>query len=61
VVVARNLGRRDETSRLVPLAGFDPAAVDMLSLVLVGSATTRRLARLHGGDWVYTPRGYPVG
>ncbi len=32
--------------------------VDMLSLVLVGSSETRRLARGDGGAWVYTPRGY---
>lgn len=60
VIVARNLGRRDETSRLVSLAELDPAEIDMLSLVLVGSSSTRRLRRLHGEDWVYTPRGYPL-
>ena len=60
VIVARNLGRQDETSRLTSLAQLDPAAVDMLSLVLVGSSTTRRVPRLHGPDWVYTPRGYQV-
>jgi cobalt-precorrin 5A hydrolase/precorrin-3B C17-methyltransferase len=60
VLVARNLGREDETSRLTSLAELDPGEVDMLSLVLVGSSTTRRVKRLHGRDWVYTPRGYPV-
>jgi precorrin-3B methylase len=33
----------------------------MLTLVLVGSSDTRRAPRLHGQDWVYTPRGYRVG
>ena len=30
----------------------------MLSLVLVGSSTTRRVSRPDGGEWLYTPRGY---
>ncbi len=30
----------------------------MLTVVLVGSSATRRLARPDGGEWVYTPRGY---
>ena len=32
----------------------------MLTLVLVGASGTRRAPRLHGADWVYTPRGYRV-
>ena len=32
--------------------------VDMLTLVLVGASTTRRVRRRDGGLWVYTPRGY---
>jgi precorrin-3B methylase len=35
------------------LAGFDPEQVDMLSLVVVGSSTTR-----WQGDRMVTPRGY---
>ena len=58
VVVARNLGRPGETVSLTTLAALDPAAVDMLSLVLIGSSTTRVVARPDGGAWVYTPRGY---
>ena len=61
VIVARNLGREDEAVRLTSLEAFEPASVDMLSLVLVGASTSRRVPRLHGGDLVYTPRGYPVG
>jgi cobalt-precorrin 5A hydrolase / cobalt-factor III methyltransferase / precorrin-3B C17-methyltransferase len=37
---------------------LDPAEVDMLSIVLVGSSTTRRVKRPDGGEWLYTPRGY---
>ena len=58
---ARNLGRPDAATRLVPLAELDADQCDMLTLVLVGSSATRRVPRLHGADWVYTPRGYRVG
>ena len=58
VVVARNLGRPGEAVSLTTLAALDPATVDMLSLVLIGSSATRVVARPDGGAWVYTPRGY---
>ncbi len=57
VIVARNLGRSDERVEIVALRDFDPAAVDMLTLVLIGSAATRRVDAA-GRLWVYTPRGY---
>lgn len=53
VVIARALGRSDERVTLTTLAALDPASVDMLTVVLVGSTATRRF-----GDRVYTPRGY---
>lgn len=57
VVLARNLGRPGEEVAITTLAQFDPARVDMLTLVLVGNSTTRVAA--HGGRaWVHTPRGY---
>lgn len=58
VAIARNLGRDGESLRLTTLAALDPAEVDMLSIVLIGSSTTRRVKRPDGGDWLYTPRGY---
>jgi cobalt-precorrin 5A hydrolase/precorrin-3B C17-methyltransferase len=60
VMLARNLGRPDESLRLVELSTLVPEMCDMLTLVLVGSSTSRRVPRLHGADWVYTPRGYKV-
>ncbi|MGH7126784.1 MAG: precorrin-3B C(17)-methyltransferase, partial [Stellaceae bacterium] len=56
VVLARNLGRAGERIAIETLGGFDASAVDMLTLVLVGSRATRVLA----GDppRLYTPRGY---
>lgn len=60
VVLARNLGRAGEEVRLVPLVELSAEMCDMLTLVLVGSSATRRVPRLHGPDWVFTPRGYEV-
>ncbi len=58
VAIARNLGRDGEALRITTLAALDPADVDMLSIVLIGSSTTRRVKRPDGGEWLYTPRGY---
>jgi cobalt-precorrin 5A hydrolase/precorrin-3B C17-methyltransferase len=55
VLLARNLGRADEAVTIVGLAEFDPEAVDMLTLVLIGASSTRRVT---GARWIYTPRGY---
>ncbi len=58
VIVARNLGRPGEAVQVMDLEKLNAAAVDMLSLVLIGSSETRRTPRTDGGTWVYTPRGY---
>ncbi len=58
VVLARNLGRDGEAVTVIDLAALTPEAVDMLTVVLIGSSETRRIARGDGGAWVYTPRGY---
>lgn len=58
VILARNLGRADEAVRMVPLGELTTDLCDMLTLVLVGSSDSRRVPRLHGPDWIYTPRGY---
>jgi len=57
VAVGRNLGRPDESMTVTPLAAFDPDAVDMLSIVVVGNSESRTLS-LPQGQRVYTPRGY---
>jgi cobalt-precorrin 5A hydrolase/precorrin-3B C17-methyltransferase len=57
VILARNLGRSEESITVVPLAQLSPDMADMLTLVLVGNSESRHLT--HGGrDRVYTPRGY---
>ena len=58
VVLATNLGRPGEKVRVVELAKLDIDDVDMLTVVIVGSSETRKIATGDGGQWVYTPRGY---
>ena len=56
VALARNLGRAGECVTVTSLGALDPQAVDMLTLVLVGSSASRRIEGLP--PRVYTPRGY---
>jgi cobalt-precorrin 5A hydrolase/precorrin-3B C17-methyltransferase len=60
VIHARNIGRAGETVAIFTLDAFEPAAVDMLSLLIVGSSRTRTLRQGCGRTLVYTPRGYAV-
>jgi cobalt-precorrin 5A hydrolase/precorrin-3B C17-methyltransferase len=57
VVVARNIGRDDETVKIETLGGAWTDRVDMLTIVLIGSSMTR-LVDVAGSIRVYTPRGY---
>lgn len=58
VILARDLGRPGETLRVLRLADLQVDDVDMLTLVMVGSSTTRARKRGDGTWSVYTPRGY---
>ncbi|MBL8689482.1 MAG: precorrin-3B C(17)-methyltransferase [Rhodospirillaceae bacterium] len=58
VVLGRDVGRPDETVRQLPLGEFTPEMVDMRTVILVGSSTTRAVPRADGSSWVYTPRWY---
>ncbi|QXI37961.1 precorrin-3B C(17)-methyltransferase [Pseudomonas xantholysinigenes] len=60
VVLGRDIGRPGQTLRVVTLGELLPAMVDMRTMVLVGSSTTCTFPRVEGGEWVYTPRWYPV-
>ncbi|MFV3404504.1 MULTISPECIES: precorrin-3B C(17)-methyltransferase [Pseudomonas] len=60
VVLGRDVGRPAQTLKVVSLAELVPEMVDMRTMVLVGSSTTVRLPRADGGEWVYTPRWYPM-
>ena len=59
VVLAERLGRLGETLRRLRLDQLSDEGIDMMTLVLVGSSQTRRLA-LGDKAWIYTPRGYEV-
>ena len=58
VVIASNLGRPEEKVRIVPFAEFDADAIDMLTLVMVGSSQSKSFTRGDGRISAYTPRGY---
>ena len=53
VILARSLGRPEETVRVTTLETLSVDDVDMLTLVMVGSSTTH-----YDGRFVHTPRGY---
>jgi cobalt-precorrin 5A hydrolase/precorrin-3B C17-methyltransferase len=57
VVLARNLGREEETIEVIKLGDLTPDHADMLTMVLVGNSQSRVIER-GGRKWVYTPRGY---
>ena len=58
VVLARAVGSDEESLAITTLAGFDLEAVDMRTVVLVGSSQTRLLRDAAGATRVYTPRSY---
>ncbi len=58
VIVASNLGRPAQQVTVTTLAAFDPASVDMLTIVLIGASTSRAFTRGDGRTVTYTPRGY---
>jgi cobalt-precorrin 5A hydrolase/precorrin-3B C17-methyltransferase len=59
IVLGRNIGRPGETLTTTTLENLRSDQVDMRTMVIVGSSTTRSFPRGDGnGDWVYTPRWY---
>jgi precorrin-2 C20-methyltransferase/precorrin-3B C17-methyltransferase len=60
VVVARDVGGAGESVEVTTLASFVAARVDMRTLLVVGSSTTRVITGPDGRALVYTPRSYPA-
>lgn len=59
VVLGRDIGRPGGTLRTITLGDLRSSDVDMRTMVIVGSSTTRGFANgVDGGEWVYTPRWY---
>jgi precorrin-3B C17-methyltransferase len=59
VVFGRAVGRTDERVTVTTLAEADVSAADMATLIIVGSAATRVIARPGLPPLVYTPRAAP--
>jgi precorrin-2 C20-methyltransferase/precorrin-3B C17-methyltransferase len=60
VVVARAVGAPEEHVTVTTIADVDLDAVDMRTLLIVGSSATRTIASSNGAPpRVYTPRRYP--
>jgi precorrin-2 C20-methyltransferase/precorrin-3B C17-methyltransferase len=60
VVVARDVGGAGESVSVTTLGGFDAEQVDMRTLLVIGSSTTRVISGAGGRTLVYTPRTYPA-
>ncbi|UBF29994.1 precorrin-3B C(17)-methyltransferase (plasmid) [Kovacikia minuta CCNUW1] len=58
VVLGRNLGRSEQSVRVISLEQLTPAHADMRTVILIGSNKTRTIRRANGEVWVYTPRTY---
>ena len=58
VVLGRDIGRPGQTLRVTTLGQLSVDQVDMRTMVIIGSSTTRVIPRLDGSTWVYTPRSY---
>ena len=56
VAYATAISRADEAVAITTLAAADPAGADMRTLVLIGTAATRQIARPGAIPWLYTPR-----
>jgi precorrin-3B methylase len=60
VVVARAVGAQDESVTVTTLGELDVDVVDMRTLLIVGSSTTRAMQHDGRPPRVYTPRRYPA-
>ena len=58
MVVGRDVGGAGERVTVTTLAELDPEQVDMRTLLIVGSSTTRVVAPRRPATVVFTPRRY---
>jgi cobalt-precorrin 5A hydrolase/precorrin-3B C17-methyltransferase len=58
VIIGTSLGRAEEKVRVVTLRDFDPREIDMMTIVLIGSSTSKAFVRGDGTTVAFTPRGY---
>ncbi len=58
VLLARAVGREDESLRVVALENVRGEMADMSTIVIIGASTTRMIPRTDGGTYLYTPRSH---
>ncbi|MGN6653371.1 precorrin-3B C(17)-methyltransferase [Trinickia sp.] len=58
VVLGRDIGRPGETLTTTTLSELQSTQVDMRTMVIIGSSTTRGVPGGPHGEWIYTPRWY---
>jgi cobalt-precorrin 5A hydrolase/precorrin-3B C17-methyltransferase len=58
VVLGRDIGRPGATLTTTTLGELRPEQVDMRTMVIIGSSTTRGIDGGPHGEWIYTPRWY---
>jgi cobalt-precorrin 5A hydrolase/precorrin-3B C17-methyltransferase len=58
VVLGHDIGRPGETLVTTTLAALRSDQVDMRTMVIVGSSTTRGFPKNAQSEWIYTPRWY---
>ena len=60
IVLGRDVGRPGETLATTTLGDLRSDQVDMRTMVIIGSSTTRAVAGAPHGEWIYTPRRYGI-
>ncbi|WP_323010853.1 precorrin-3B C(17)-methyltransferase [Paracoccus sp. (in: a-proteobacteria)] len=58
VLLARAVGRPDESLRIVALENMRGEMADMSTIVIIGASTTRMIPRADGDTYLYTPRSH---
>jgi precorrin-3B C17-methyltransferase len=59
VLFVRKAATSETSVVITSLAEADPAVADMRTLVIIGAAATRLIARNNHRPWIYTPRAEP--
>lgn len=58
IVIARDIGRKKEKIRCIKLRDIDPNEIDMFTMLIIGSRSTKEYEAADLSKRVYTPRGY---
>lgn len=58
IVIARDIGRKTEKIRCIKLRDIDPNEIDMFTMLIIGSRSTKEYQTADLSKRIYTPRGY---